>query len=256
MGGFSKTVADAARHLDVASGEDALDRFSLPRAAVGYEHAARTLDISGLRVAVSADLGYAPVHPEINGVVMTAADELLGLLAARPFVGPVALSNLYPSYALNVLGELRSTLELEHGGDHSALSEHLEAALAMTLDFPQSAVFALQREAQKIHQEVAALFEEVDLIVTPVTLAPPHPAHGPAPTEMNGESLQFFGVENLPMWANYAGCPSISVPAGFTSDGLPIGMLITGRRLQDEVVLRAAALWEAARPWRRQAPPR
>jgi aspartyl-tRNA(Asn)/glutamyl-tRNA(Gln) amidotransferase subunit A len=54
---------------------------------------------------------------------------------------------------------------------------------------------------------------------------------------------------------NMTGQPAASVPAGFTSDGLPVGMQIIGRHLADATVLRAAAAFEAAQPWRHIQPP-
>jgi amidase len=51
------------------------------------------------------------------------------------------------------------------------------------------------------------------------------------------------------------GQPAISVPAGFTSEGLPVGLQIVGRRFADATVLRVAAAFEAARPWARRRPP-
>jgi aspartyl-tRNA(Asn)/glutamyl-tRNA(Gln) amidotransferase subunit A len=53
---------------------------------------------------------------------------------------------------------------------------------------------------------------------------------------------------------NLTGQPAASIPAGFTSDGLPIGMQIIGRHLGDETVLKASAAFEAARPWRDEWP--
>jgi aspartyl-tRNA(Asn)/glutamyl-tRNA(Gln) amidotransferase subunit A len=54
---------------------------------------------------------------------------------------------------------------------------------------------------------------------------------------------------------NFTGQPAATVPAGFTQDGLPIGLQIVGRRLDDALVLRASAAYEAAAPWRDRWPP-
>jgi Asp-tRNA(Asn)/Glu-tRNA(Gln) amidotransferase A subunit family amidase len=78
----------------------------------------------------------------------------------------------------------------------------------------------------------------------------------PYPTDINGKPL-----ENYTQWffLTYAitvtGLPAISVPCGFTRDGLPVGLQIVGRRRQEAAVLRAAAAVEAASPWARNIPP-
>jgi Asp-tRNA(Asn)/Glu-tRNA(Gln) amidotransferase A subunit family amidase len=54
---------------------------------------------------------------------------------------------------------------------------------------------------------------------------------------------------------NFTGRPAATVPAGFTEDGLPVGLQIVGRRLDDALVLRASAAYEAAAPWRDHWPP-
>ncbi len=66
LGALTTTVADAARHLDVAAGPDDRDRTSLPPPGVVYERAIEELDVAGLRAAWSPDLGFAVVEPEVS----------------------------------------------------------------------------------------------------------------------------------------------------------------------------------------------
>lgn len=98
------------------------------------------------------------------------------------------------------------------------------------------------------------LMQRFDLLVTPTVAAAAFPVGLMGPPLIDGKAV---GVED---WApftwpmNFTGQPAISVPAGFTHDGLPVGLQITGRRLDDAGVLRAAAAFERARPWRRWRP--
>jgi aspartyl-tRNA(Asn)/glutamyl-tRNA(Gln) amidotransferase subunit A len=100
-------------------------------------------------------------------------------------------------------------------------------------------------------QAVAALFGEVDVLLMPSTAVPAFAAEGPPPG----------GAMSTPftMLANLCWNPATSVPAGFTSDGLPIGFQIVARRHRDDVALRLARILEQTRPWPRttkaQAPP-
>src|SRR5581483_4344702 len=91
VGCLTTTVADCARHLDVAAGPHDLDKTSLPASGVNYEQAIETLDIAGLRVAWSTDLGYAVVDPEVADIAASAGAALLkaapGMRQVEPTYG-------------------------------------------------------------------------------------------------------------------------------------------------------------------------
>ena len=95
-----------------------------------------------------------------------------------------------------------------------------------------------------------------ELLVRPTTSVQPFPVDQPYPTEINGTKL-----EHYIHWAfmtygfTLTGLPAISVPAGFTRGGLPVGLQIVGRRRREVDVLRAAAAFEAAAPWAHRIPP-
>src|SRR5205814_7435021 len=77
VGALTTTVADAARHLDVAAGPDGRDRASLPVPTVRYEEAIESLDVRGLRVTWSLDLGFAVVDSEVADLCHAAAHALV-----------------------------------------------------------------------------------------------------------------------------------------------------------------------------------
>jgi amidase len=101
-----------------------------------------------------------------------------------------------------------------------------------------------------------AFFERYDLLILPTVAVKPFPVEQPYPTEINGKPL-----ENYIQWVflTYAisltGLPAISVPCGFTRDGLPVGLQIVGGRRREAAVLRAAAAFEQAAPWADRIPP-
>jgi Asp-tRNA(Asn)/Glu-tRNA(Gln) amidotransferase A subunit family amidase len=107
-----------------------------------------------------------------------------------------------------------------------------------------------------LYQRVRQFFEQYDLLLLPTTVAPPYPAHGGYPTTVAGRSISTpYEILLLTYAFNVTGQPAISVPAGWTTDGLPIGLQIVGRRHADALVLRAAAAFEAAAPWAHRRPP-
>jgi amidase len=103
---------------------------------------------------------------------------------------------------------------------------------------------------------VQAFMATRDLLVLPTVAVRPFPVEQPYPTQINGKPLS-----NYTQWLyltygiTVTGLPAISVPCGFTRDGLPVGLQIVGRRCQDAAVLSAAAAFEAAAPWVDRVPP-
>ena len=103
--------------------------------------------------------------------------------------------------------------------------------------------------ATPFEAEVAALHDEVDVLLTPTTAVPPFAAEGPIPEVIAGQSVFPAMAVPFTMVANLCWNPAVSVPAGLTAAGLPVGLQIQARRHADEVVLRLARLLEQARPW-------
>jgi aspartyl-tRNA(Asn)/glutamyl-tRNA(Gln) amidotransferase subunit A len=96
-------------------------------------------------------------------------------------------------------------------------------------------------------------FERYDLLLTPTLGLPAFPLGLVGPREVAGREVTHLGW-TLCYPFNYSGQPAISVPAGWTASGLPVGLQIVGRRLEDGLVLRAAAAFETLRPWAARRP--
>jgi len=96
-------------------------------------------------------------------------------------------------------------------------------------------------------------FERYDLLLTPTLALPAFPLGLVGPREVAGREVTHLGW-TLCYPFNYSGQPAISVPAGWTASGLPVGLQIIGRRLEDALVLRAAATFEQLRPWAGKRP--
>ena len=100
-----------------------------------------------------------------------------------------------------------------------------------------------------ICQDFRAAFNEVDLIVTPVT---PTPAFRLG--EKSEDPLQMYLSDIYTISINLAGLPAISVPCGFSKAGLPIGMQLIGRAFEEETLLRAAHAYEQSTQWHVKKP--
>ncbi|MBP5152294.1 MAG: hypothetical protein ILP13_05205, partial [Lachnospiraceae bacterium] len=102
------------------------------------------------------------------------------------------------------------------------------------------------------------IFENYDLILSPVTICPPvkNATDGDTkgPLELNGRKIEPLIGFCETFFENFTGNPAASVPAGLTSNGLPVGMQIVGRKFKDEDVLAAAKTYEEIHPWNYDIP--
>jgi aspartyl-tRNA(Asn)/glutamyl-tRNA(Gln) amidotransferase subunit A len=99
------------------------------------------------------------------------------------------------------------------------------------------------------------LMTRYDLLLTPTLCVPPFPILIQGPEEIAGRAVAPTAWIAMTFPINLTGQPAASVPAGFTREGLPVGLQIVGRHLDDPMVLRASRCFEAARPWRDHWPP-
>ena len=255
LGAMTTTVADAARHLDVAAGPDERDRASLPPPGLSYERAAEELDVAGLRAAWSPDLGYATVDPEVAELASVAAlawARAAGLeLVERPFAPTDPVKLWLAAGAVDV------HMGVEEGAWPERADELMgsnRAALEATASYPVARFARVVQRRSRLQEEVAALFADVDVLLTPTTAVPAFGAAGPAPKEIAGREVHPVMAVPFTMVANLCGNPAASLPAGLTAAGLPVGVQAVARRHADHVVLRLARLYEKARPWPRLAP--
>src|SRR5688500_13253731 len=247
-GMLTTTVADSARHLDVVAGPDDRDRLSLPAPTMGYEAAIESLDVSGLRARWSVDLGFVEhVDPEVAALAEAAARALASSAALELDDGEVRLTDPVRTWLSGGAMDLWFSIDEDMWpAVADDLTRYSRDTLEQTKDYPLSKFARAVRRREQLTLDVAALFDEVDVVLTPTTAVPAFAAEGPPP----GGAM----ATPFTMLANLCWNPSISVPAGTTSDGLPVGLQITAARHRDELPLRLARIWEQASPWPRHAP--
>jgi aspartyl-tRNA(Asn)/glutamyl-tRNA(Gln) amidotransferase subunit A len=255
LGALATTVADAALLLDLASGPDRRDRRSLPAPTVRYADAIESLDVRGLRVAWSVDLGFALVDPEVASITREAVEVLVGAGDLRFVDAEVSFPDSLDIYSK--LGDVDTWIELPDGlwpERADELDPQLIAGYEKGdwLTVRKFATTFTRRNA--LERKLAALFDEIDVLVTPTAAIPAFPAKGPMPREIAGQPVHPAMAVPFAMLGNMWGGPAISVPAGLTASGLPVGLHIIGDQLRDDVVLRLARVLEEAQPWPRLSP--
>lgn len=262
IGPLARTVADAALATQAVAGPHCRDPFSLPDQGLDFIRAAAAAT-QGLRVAFSPRLGSFPVHPDVAVVVR----EAVGVMASNGFeieerelaIGPhhselAALWVRTIGVHYGAIADYLKTEGLDLVGDHRhELSPDfltmIEASRTVgAVDHARDDVLRTQ-----VFDALEDTFEAFDVIVSPTMAVPPvlNAADGQTrgPTSINGEPVDPLIGFCMTYPINFTGHPAISVPAGLTADGLPIGLQIIGRRHDDETVLSVAAAVEQIRPW-------
>jgi aspartyl-tRNA(Asn)/glutamyl-tRNA(Gln) amidotransferase subunit A len=253
---LTTTVLDSARHLDVTAGPHDDDRLSLPAPTVSYEALADTLATAGLRARWSPDQGFARASDEVVEVVGAAAQQLADAAGLVLDDEPIELAD--PVGAWLRSGGIDLWLDLEEGM-WPGVADDLTAYSRMSLDATEDVTLPkwarTLRSRHQLSLDVARLFEQVDVILCPTVAVAGFPAEGPPKATLeDGEVIEGAMVTPFTMLANLCWNPAISVPAGLSSGGLPIGLQIIARRHLDELPLRLARIWEQTRPWPRLAP--
>ena len=253
-GGLTRTVRDQARYLDTAAGPDDRDRQSLPAVDYRYEDVIETLDVRGLRALWTPDCGYAVVEPEIVEIARGAAERLIAAAGLIRASGAFHPTNIYRHWGAINLATLEADLTADGVLPDGVpfLSEQMKAVIKRVQARKAEGEINLKESWSKIEQlnnEVAAFFLDHDLLMSPATACRPYDAHLTTPQSIDGRDISETGVEPFGMLANACWNPSISIPAGLTSDGLPVGLQVTARRHRDDILLRLARIVEQADPW-------
>jgi len=252
-GPLTRTVRDAAAVLDVIAGADDRDRDSLPGEPGRYLEACDH-DVKGLHVAWTPDLGYAAVDERVLEICGNAAAEFENLGCHVEVVNP-AWENPEELFVTIVSAQFYAAwadaLPAREAEMDPSLVRFIRRGGAVTARDYLTAVGKVAAYWQEVH----TFLERFDLLLMPTTAVPPFALDGKIPREIAGQAVSILGWMPFTYPFNLTGQPAVSVPAGWTEDGLPVGLQIVGRRHADRTVLAAAAAFEAAMPWRERRPP-
>jgi aspartyl-tRNA(Asn)/glutamyl-tRNA(Gln) amidotransferase subunit A len=251
---LATTVADTALLFDLAVGPDMRDRTSSPPPDISYAEAIERLDVAGLRAAWSADLGFVTTDPEVVAITERAASTLVDAAS----LADTGLDVRFDDF-IRIYGFMESAdqfVDVPDGWEDRL--DELDPLVVggwrrnRTVTLPQFA--KVEKARRSLELQVAELFDDVDVLLTPTNPCAPFAAEGPMPTEIAGQRCHAGSAALLTMFANVANLPSITVPAGLTADGLPVGLMITTARHREDQCLRLARIFEHAAPWPLHAP--
>ncbi|MDX6544468.1 MAG: aspartyl-tRNA(Asn)/glutamyl-tRNA(Gln) amidotransferase subunit [Gaiellales bacterium] len=235
QGPITRHVAESALLMDVLTGGDAL-------AGLGE-------GVQGLRVAWSRDLGFAAAEPVVVAVCEAAARSFAALGAVVeeahprladpwPIVDAIWCANQAAPFVDGRLAEVRDLL------DPGRLPV-IERGLAMAA----TELLAAHAGKARYAEGWDAFMRDHDLLLTPTLPVTAFEAGLDQPGSVAGRATEYLSWTAFTYPFNVSGQPAATVPCG-SVDGLPVGLQIVGRRGADALVLRAAAAFEAAHPWR------
>jgi aspartyl-tRNA(Asn)/glutamyl-tRNA(Gln) amidotransferase subunit A len=270
IGPFAQDVTDTALLLGAVAGYDGRDATSIQAPVPDYA-AELGKGVGGLTLGLPDEYFIDGMDPEVARAVREAIDVLKGLgarvervslpttrhsLAAYYVILPAeASSNLARydgvKYGLRVAG--RDLIEMESRTRSAGFGAEVKRRImlgtyALSAGYYDAYYGKAQSVRTLVRREFAAAFAKVDLIVAPTT---PNVAfkHGEKEDPL---SMYLNDVFTIP--GNLAGIPGVSVPCGFSAAGLPIGLQVLGRPLDEARVLRLAYAYEQATTWRSRRP--
>ena len=255
IGPLAATVSDAALLFEAMAGHDPADPTSSPR-SLGSIVGGLDAPVAGLRAGVPEAYFFDQLHPEVDAAVRAAISTIatLGIGVDRVKLPDVAALSRECSTPI-----VAAEAATEHGPLLRERREDVQPVVyaRASAGFSVSAVQYLQ--AQRLRERfarefVASAFADADVLLMP-TIPEPAPAYAVAKAGSVEDIVARMGrFSRLTRPLNAAGVPAVSVPCGWTPDGLPLALQIVGRPFDEATVLRVARAYERAADWRRPPP--
>ncbi|MBO78858.1 MAG: amidase [Gammaproteobacteria bacterium] len=259
-GPMAKTVADTTLLFSILAGPDASDPLTLPESGEQFLDALVPAQLDNnhpIKVAVSEDLGTLPIDPEVRSVIQNTAKVFSDLgaevvLDHPNLAGAMEVFQTQRAAGLRTLGRsLDFTLPRWRDDAKDTAIWNIERGFALTPD--QLLDSELQRT--KIYAEVAEFFQNYDVLALPAAQVPPFSIDQEWVTQIDGVDLEtYIDWMAVCCMITVTGLPTLSIPAGFSSDGLPIGVQLVGKPRGDLALLKIAHWFEQSTQFYTQQP--
>ena len=254
-GPISRTVSDCAMTLEAIAGYDPKDPYTSSAPVPSYQ-TDLSQDIRGLKVGVVKERVYSEVVDSEVGEAVIRAIARLGELGAD--VEEVSLPLMVHSAAVSSLIIMVDAASLHKEGLVNHLGKYdynNRIRLLAGSIVPAQAYQHALKARQVLRQEILDALNRVDVLVMPTSSIPASLIPEHAGISSKQEVLDgYAGRRSFTSPFNLASVPALSVPCGFTSDNLPIGLQIAGRPLEEQTLFNAAYAYEQVNDWYQRRP--
>jgi amidase len=255
FGPLTRTVADAALMLDVLSGNHHEDLHAPPIASEPYAEAVGR-EPGRLRIAISLRHPYSAarveLHPEIR-----AATLRLGTVLGNLGHDVIEADPRYGLMGLNLIarGEAGVHEWVKRVPNPSLLDRRTRETARLGGILARSVLPLARRLEPRLQRRIGLTFRTVDVLITPTSAGPPLPIGAAAGLRSRATQQVIAGTCPYAWPWNVLGWPGVSVPAGFTRDGLPIGVQLLGQADREHMLLSLAAQLERVERWNEHVAP-
>ena len=253
IGPIVRCVSDAALMLDVIKGPSESDGSSLPEDNVSYfEHVNERP--GKLKIGYSLNLGFANVvDSEVEKAVIKSVEkfETLGWNVEEAKFKGIDPSLAFRTHWLIAFGhEVQPYLNEWKDKLDPTLITWVKAGLR----FPASSLPLAMKTRAEFYASVHETFKDYDILITPTTAVPAFELGTAAPRQINGINVRATDWQPFTFPFNFTGHPAASIPCGWASGNLPIGMQIVGKRFSELLILQVSKAFEEIAPWQDKKP--
>jgi amidase len=250
LGPMGRTVADTALLLSGMIGDDACDPLATTVHGMtvrrqGDFYPPTRIDLAGLRVALTPDLGFAPTEKSIASVFAEKTGLFRHVFAATDAATPDCSGTDEVFEVLRSIGFLAAHLEKTRNTP-DLIGPNVRANVAEGLRYGAEDIARALSHQTALYHRWLSFFERYDVILTPAITISPRPWRELYPAHIDGKPTRtYFHWLAMAYAVTVVGHPAISLPVGLDRNGMPFGLQIVGPRGGDALVLRVAAELEA-----------
>ena len=250
---MARCVSDIALMLDAGAGHERDDPLSFDDPQTSFQKELERADMP-MRVAFSADLGIVPMAREIAEICQRSAFRFrdLGMDVTDDVPDFVGVLDGFQTLRAVLFATMMGPVLAEH---RDQIAPEIVGNIERGLEITPDQLFEAERLRANLYHRMVAFFRTHDLLVCPAASIPPFPVEQRYVTEIDGRPCEtYIDWFAITFALTMTSCPVVSLPCGFTADGLPVGMQIVGKPRGEAELLRVAHRLEEALGVSKQLP--